>query len=203
MRTHPLKADRLAAIAASLLLAAFVWPFAHLGAQQEGQSAGVKERFTALVANMSGFGPPTSETVQIGIERWSTDAEREQLRTELVENGQEGLLRTLRKLPRVGYIRTLSSIGWDLHYASEVRTGGSRRILIATDRPISFWEAANRPRTIDYPFTLIELRIGPKGEGEGKMTIATKVTWNARDRVVELENYGSQPAHLLGVHADK
>ncbi len=203
MRTHPLKADRLAAIAASLLLAAFVWPFAHLGARQEGQSAGVKERFTALVANMSGFGPPTSETVQIGIERWSTDAEREELRTELVENGQEGLLRTLRKLPRVGYIRTLSSIGWDLHYASEVRTGRSRRILIATDRPISFWEASNRPRTIDYPFTLIELRIGPKGEGEGKMTIATKVTWNARDRVVELENYGSQPAHLLGVHADK
>ena len=152
---------------------------------------------------MSGFGAPTAQTVQIGIERWSTDQEREQLRTQLVENGQDGLLRALQKLPRVGYIRTLSSVGWDLHYASEVRMGGTRRILIATDRPISFWEAANRPRTIDYPFTLIELRIGPKGEGEGKMTLATKVTWNPRDRVVELENYGSQPAHLLGVHAEK
>ena len=47
-----------------------------------------------------------------------------------------------------------------------------------TDRYISFWEAANRPRTVDYPFTLIEIRIGPDGKGEGKMSIATKVTYD-------------------------
>ena len=55
---------------------------------------------------------------------------------------------------------------------------GGRRIVLVTDRPISFWEAANQPRSIDYPFTLIELRLNRDGEGEGKMSIATKITGN-------------------------
>ncbi len=161
------------------------------------------DRFTAFVANLSGFGRPTAETVQISIDRWSTPAEREQLRAELIENGQDGLLRALRKLPRVGYIGTPGSLGWDLHYASEVQSGTTRRILIATDRPVSFWEAANRPRTIDYPFTVIEMRMGPNGKGEGKLTLATKATWNQDEKVVELEDYASQPAQLLNITEEK
>lgn len=47
--------------------------------------------------------------------------------------------------------------------------------MLATDRYITFWEAVNRPRTIDYPFTMIELHIGPDGKGEGKMSIATRI----------------------------
>lgn len=31
---------------------------------------------------------------------------------------------------------------------------GGRDVVIATDRPIGFWEATARPRTIDYPFTV-------------------------------------------------
>ena len=42
MRTHPAKVDRVAASAAVLLLALFVGPFAHLGAQQENKSQTVK-----------------------------------------------------------------------------------------------------------------------------------------------------------------
>jgi hypothetical protein len=44
---------------------------------------------------------------------------------------------------------------------------GGERIFLATDRYIGFWEATQRPRTVDYPFTYIELRLGPDGTGEG------------------------------------
>jgi len=36
---------------------------------------------------------------------------------------------------------------------------GGRTIVIATDRPIGFWEASHRPRSFDYPFTVIEMKL--------------------------------------------
>jgi hypothetical protein len=75
--------------------------------------------------------------------------------------------------------------------------------VIATDRYISFWEAMNRPRSIDYPFTVIEMRINKEGVGEGKMSIATKVTADKDKNLIVLEDYGIQPVLLKEVRAEK
>ena len=88
-----------------------------------------------------------------------------------VGKGPEKLLDTLQSLPRVGYFRTPNSIGYDIKFARKDKgEDGGDVITMMTDRYIGFWEAANRPRTIDYPFTLIEIRIDPEGKGEGKMS---------------------------------
>jgi len=71
-----------------------------------------------------------------------------------------------------------------------------------TDRRIGFWEAANQPRSIDYPFTVIEMRLNRDGEGEGKMSIATKITLDKDKKMLELENYGTQPVLLQNVKRD-
>lgn len=44
----------------------------------------------------------------------------------------------------------------------------------------------NLPRTIEYPFTFIELRMNGRAEGQGKLSLATKVI--SSDRIVQLEN---------------
>jgi hypothetical protein len=67
------------------------------------------------------------------------------------------------------------------------------------DRPIGFREAANRPRTIEYPFTLIELRIGSDGKGEGKLSLATQIIPDRDTKEIVLENYASQPVLLTSV----
>jgi hypothetical protein len=60
-------------------------------------------------------------------------------------------------------------LGWTLHYAWNVPDGdGGQRIVLATDRYVSMWEAQNNPRTMDYPFTLVEIRLDKSGEGVGK-----------------------------------
>lgn len=102
------------------------------------------EAFTATAANLSGVGRPGLGTVDIVIERWSTDGERDRLVSVLKDKGADALLIALQKMPRVGYIRTPNSIGWDLHFARSVKTEEGRQVVIATDRPMSFWEAANR-----------------------------------------------------------
>ena len=73
---------------------------------------------------------------------------------------------------------------------------GGRRIVVITDRYIGFQEARAQPRTMDYPFTLIEMRVNKDGEGEGKMSVATKIAFDKKEKQVELENYSSEPVRL-------
>jgi len=76
---------------------------------------------------------------------------------------------------------------------------GGERVVLVTDRRIGFWEASNQPRSIDYPFTVIELRLNADGEGEGKMSVATKVIYDKEHDMISLENYDIQPVQLTTV----
>jgi len=165
------------------------------------QTHGEKEEFTAVaIANnniQSGAG-----TVLISIDRWSTSAERDQLVSTLMNKGPRALLDALQDTRPVGRIRTPDSLGYDLHYAFQTPgEDGGRRIVIATDRPIGFWEAYNQPRTVDYPFTIVEMHIGSDGRGTGTLSEFTKVL--AYENNIYLENFASAPVMLTQIRAKK
>lgn len=169
----------------------------------EAQTAGTTERYVATAVNLGQPGPTGPWTVEMVISRWSTDAERDRLIAALIQKGPEALLETLQELPRVGYIRTPDSLGYDLHFARKQPFGdGGERVFLATDRYISFWEATQRPRTVDYPFTYVELRLGPDGMGEGRMSIFTKIVYDKDDNAIVLENYGTQPVLMQNVRKE-
>jgi hypothetical protein len=158
-----------------------------------------KESFTGFAINMNGVS--ATATVDFTIERWSTDAERERLLAILKEekdsyNANKKLLEVLQRMPKVGYIRTTSSLGWDLRYArqSPLEDGG-RRIVLATDRPVGFREARNQGRTMDYPFTIVEVQLDKNDKGVGKILAGTKVYIDKNNNLV-LENYGQQPVRF-------
>jgi hypothetical protein len=165
------------------------------------QSNQPAERFTAFAVSLGGMRQASgASAVDITINRWSTDAERQQLIDVLQSKGPAALLEALRDMREVGNIRTPDSLGYPLRYAHQSTADeGGRRIVIATDRPIGFWEAVNRPRTFDYPFTVIQMQLGSDGTGEGRMSIATRII--AHDNIIELENYASQPVMLKEVRA--
>jgi hypothetical protein len=155
------------------------------------------ERFTGFAINMNA-GPSTA-TVDFTIERWSTDAERDQLLAILQEEkdvyrANQKLLSALQKLPKVGYIRTTKTLAWDLRFArqSPLEDGG-RRIVLATDRPIGFREARNQPRTMDYPFTVVEVQLDKTDRGVGKILAGTKLYIDKKTNNLVLENYAQQP----------
>ena len=163
------------------------------------QTNGQPEEFnaTAIVNNNLGAG---AGRVIMRVTRWSSEAERGRLTRALLTNGPDSLLEQLRDMKSVGSIRTPDSLGYDLRYANqEPGEDGGRRIVIATDRPIGFWEAANRPRTIDYPFTVIQMQLDKNGEGKGTMSYATKIM--ARGNTIELENFASAPVMLNDIRA--
>jgi len=155
-------------------------------------------RFSAIAVNLDGMTARIGiSTLEFTINRWSTAAEREKLVRAVVEKGPEKLLDVLQDMRPVGSIRTPNSFAYDLRFAHRMPADeGGERIILATDRYMSFWETVNRPRSIDYPFMLIELRINRNGEGEGKMSIATKIVADKKNKVIVLENYGTQPVML-------
>ncbi|HZT76218.1 MAG TPA: hypothetical protein VFA27_06145 [Vicinamibacterales bacterium] len=165
------------------------------------QTNGTPERYTATAVNMERGGAGTLEIV---VNRWSTDAERQKLVSTLMDKGENKLLDALQSAPKVGYIRTPNSIGWDLHYANRrPLPDGGEQVVIATDRPIGFREAANQPRSIDYPFTVIEMHLNADGEGQGTMSVATKVMADKETGTIQLENFGTTPVMLTNIKREK
>ncbi len=175
--------------------------FSTLMPRTSAQTLGEPEEFTAtaIVNNTRATG---AGTVLIRLTRWSTDMERMQLIETLQQKGPERLLDELQGMRSVGSLRTPDSLAYDLRYAHE-RPGedGGRQIVLATDRPIGFWEAVHQPRTIQYPFTVIQMQIGPDGKGKGTLSYATKIV--AHRDVVELENFDTQPVMLTEITARK
>jgi hypothetical protein len=161
-----------------------------------------KESFTGFAINMND-GPNTA-TVDFTIERWSTEAERGRLLSILKEvkdpnRANQQLLKTLQSLPQVGDIRTQRTLAWDLRYAhqSPLENGG-RRIVLATDRPVGFRETANQARTLDYPFTILEIQLDKSNQGVGKILAGTRILVDKNNALV-LENYGQQPVRFNNI----
>ncbi|MGZ6989449.1 MAG: hypothetical protein ACXVH0_10860, partial [Thermoanaerobaculia bacterium] len=96
--------------------------------------------------------------------------------------------------------KTADSIGWDLYYARDHRNAdGTRRVVLASDRPVSFREVSGSRRSLDYRVTIIELHLDADGKGEGKIVEAAKLTWDKNTKKLEIENYNALPVDLLQV----
>jgi hypothetical protein len=157
------------------------------------------ERFTAFAINMNRSGPSTTATVDISITSWTPDAQRDRLLATAKESSPKSLLDALQDSPVVGTIKTPDSVAYDLRYARQMPgPDGGRRIVLMTDRPMSFWELRSQSRSVDYPFMLIELRVDKDGNGEGKLSTATRIVANELG-MLTLENYDLQPVQLQKV----
>jgi hypothetical protein len=113
--------------------------------------------------------------------------------------------------PTIGYMWTSDITGYSIKYAWHATLpDGTTRIVLASDRRLgaytNAWKplaaeasakatAASAPET-DYGFTLLELRVGPKGLIEGKTSLANKVAVDVEAKTVALENYAATAVML-------
>jgi hypothetical protein len=174
---------------------------AGLAAGVAAQSNGLGERFSATAIDMD---RGRTTPIQIVVDRWSSEAQRARLLDVLTKEGPAKLLDAVQDQPKVGYIRTSTSLAWDLRYAHRTPgEDGGENVVLVTDRPIQFWETANDARTLDYPFTVIELHLNNDGEGQGMLSVASKITRDKKTGDVVIENWGTQPERLTQVKSEK
>lgn len=164
---------------------------------------GAEERFTAQAVNMANVGPSGAVgSVDIIINRYSTEAERNRFLAALTERGNDGLLEAFQKAPSIGKVGPTGRLGFDIRYAYEMPgEDGGRQIVLASDRRMSFLEVANRPRTVDYPFTVVQLKLDQAGQGEGKASFLTRIEVDKKNNTLVLENFASRPVDLMSVRS--
>jgi hypothetical protein len=165
------------------------------------QTMGTPERYTGSAININNG---RADNIDITVNRWSNDKQRDTLMEVMKTKGAEKLLDVLQDMPAMGHFGAPGHLSWDIHFARKVPLpDGGERVVLVTDRRIGFWEAANQPRSIDYPFTVIELRLNQDGQGEGTMSIATKVIYDKEENMITLENFQNQPVRLTNLKREK
>ena len=104
----------------------------------------------------------------------------------------------------VGRINTPGSIGYDLRYAEERKLpDGGREVILATDRPMSFWEIVNKPISSQYPFTWVQFKVRPDGTGEGKLAVAARIVGEEADDLIEVQDFAISPVRLQNIKSRK
>jgi hypothetical protein len=186
-------------------------PPAHTQARPGGELT-LPLRMSAFAVNMGGT-LRTTAVWDIRVTRWTTPDERTKLLGQVVENDTDDLLKALLKMPSHGRISVPGHrgpdphkvvLGWTLHFAHHAPLpDGGHRLVLATDRYVTFQEARADPRTMDYPFTLLEIRLDKNGEGAGKASVATKINFDRKKNTMELENYGIEPVRLNQIKIEK
>jgi hypothetical protein len=111
----------------------------------------------------------------------------------------------LQKATTVGILWTSESAGYSIRYAYRLHeTDGTDRIILATDRRLSPWNALWKPApasntSTDYEFSVIELHLNAQGLGEGKASLNTPISVDATAKSIALENYARMPVVFKGV----
>ena len=182
-------------------LAAALGSAAVLTLAASAQTMGTPERYSASAININNG---QAGNIDITVNRWSSDKQRDALMATMVSKGAEKLLDALQDMPAVGHFGASGNLSWDIHFARKMPLPeGGERVVLITDRRIGFREAVNQPRSIDYPFTVIDIRLNRDGEGEGKMSIATKVIYDKEENMISLEDFEISPVQLTNIRREK
>lgn len=166
-------------------------------------SKAAAELYHATAADTLGVTGSSLFELEITVERYTTIAEGETFQAAYAKRKQEGLLSAIQKAPRVGSFRVPGNLSYDLRYAIHFQgRDNRRRIILVTDRPVGFGEASQRPRSLDYPFLVIELRVDASGVGEGQIMYPAAVGFE-RSNELMIEEMLDRPIRLTKVRMVK
>jgi hypothetical protein len=136
--------------------------------------------------------------VNIYIDAYTTDQERLELAQALIEGGSDALQKKLNKMKK-GRVSVVGRTGTELNYIRAWPTENGRRVILATERPLTFFELRRGTRSRDYEFGVIELLLDEEGRGSGTMIVAAKIKFIKEKKAIELEHYGIEPLRLTNV----
>lgn len=193
MNNHTLKAVGVAIVLVSAVISGI--------AQQGG-----RQTYTGTIVSYgSGFNTRTStNTFTLIVNGETPESEVGRLVSILQEDGQDRLQDAIRGND-LGNFAVGGRVGRTLNAVVIDEIDGQRRIRALFERWIRFGEIRGGHRSVDYPFGYIELLVDPRtGRGEGTLIEAAQIRWK-RDRksnqyVVEIENFATFPARLMGVN---
>jgi hypothetical protein len=97
-----------------------------------------------------------------------------------------------------GSIQVGSQLALDLKAVWVTQTEEGRKISALAERWLRFGELRRGSRSVDYPFTYVELWVEEDGKVEGTLFPAARVRSKGGNNI-EIENFGIYPAQLTNI----
>jgi hypothetical protein len=158
-----------------------------------------KEVYTGTAVAIGGEFGGRSRPFTLEITGHTPDQEAQQDLQILQTQGQDALMKAIGKT-KLGYFAFEGQVGRDLNFVQESETEDGRKITVLFERWLKMFEVRNGTRSEDYPFTYIELFINDRGKGDGSLIGAARVYMDKRHTgTLDVENFGTYPARLMGV----
>jgi hypothetical protein len=167
-------------------------------APQSKNFTGAPETFNAR-ANVSTEAARGDVYVEIRVEKYTPDKEREAVVKTLAAGGSAAFVEAIRKAPIAGQIN-IGKQTFTIRWAREVKDDKGRTITLVTERPVYFVGAGlpDAKSRAGYDVAVIQLKMDSAGVGEGVMAAAAKVKPGGPTGV-QVDDYGSEPIKLLSV----
>ena len=168
--------------------------------QKKSEAGSSKEVYTGTIVNMNGRSVSTG--FNLTITALTSDQEAARYRSILGNEGQEDLLKAIRK-NNLGYIAATGQTRRNLLAVREGQIEGKRRVMAVFERWQGFFEVRGGYRSTDYPYSIIEIVFDHKGRGTGTFIglaqVRMKMDKKTEQWRLEIENFGSFPAKVMGV----
>ncbi len=168
-------------------------------AVQSPRNSGAPETFTAN-AQAQGAAGAIAATIQIQIQRYTPDFDRNAVETALKSGGYAAFLTALRKAPEVGTV-AVGDQKFSIRYAHEVKTAKGRTITLVTDKPVFFvgGGATDAKPRAGFEVAAIRMDINDVGLGSGSMAAAARIKPGPEGVGVQVDDYAAEPIKLVTV----
>jgi hypothetical protein len=160
-------------------------------------------QYSATAFGQAGSAAGKHFGLNIYISAWTSNQEFQDFADTLKKSGPDGLVRSMEKTKDVGRLSPTGFLGSGFRIA-RYRTApeGGLRIVMVTNRPMSFGELYRGSRSTDYQFGILVLNIDKDGKATGTLAPVCKIKFDKKGEL-EIEHYGQKPWRLANVRREK
>jgi len=180
--------------------------FSSIGSAQEE----TRNVFNARALNMGGGPTGATTNIQITVDKWSSDGQRQAMMNILKEKGHEAFIDGLHEMGQVGHARALGVAAGraspfpstPFQFAYQFDRDGQREVVMVAERPISGREAASASQSLDYDTTVIIMNFPADDEnakGTGLLYRALKIRYDDEKEKLAVEQMGREPIRLTEI----
>jgi len=159
------------------------------------------ETFRGTIVNQGGEGTRywLGEWFDLQIDQYNSDEEATALALALRDEGQKAVLDKLWTMKQVGILKVGGQgNAFPLFLARSKKSPAGRVIRCFTTRRIAPSDLNFGPRSMEYPFGIIEIILPEEGAGTGQIVGMVQLGFSA-DTTIAVKAYGLVPMRLMNV----
>lgn len=143
------------------------------------------------------FDPTRTSPFTLRINGLTAEADAQRFLSELQQGGQDDLLDVIRD-ENVGTFSLGTQLGRRINVLRVQDVDGRKKIIAVFERWLGFAELRGGYRSLNYPFSYIEIFVDPStGRAEGTYFAAASIRF--KNGNVEVEDFATLPSKLLNV----